>query len=279
MDGLILLNKEQNMTSHDLVNIVRRQINQKRVGHTGTLDPNATGLMMIAIGKSTKLVQYLQSDSKEYILEMKLGVLTDTLDIWGTTLKEEIFSKPKESDFKKTILSFLGKQMQTPPMYSAIKHKGKKLYELARQGKSVEVAQREIEIYEIELLEYKETIKIRVACSSGTYIRTLCLDIAKKLGTVGTMTSLIRTKIGNFTLEQSNTIDQLKNNEFKVISSQQALSKFPKVEYLDLSDIENGRKIEIDTPHDLVLIEVSGNIMAFYERVEDNLFRSKRGLW
>ncbi len=279
MDGLILLNKDQEMTSHDLVNIVRRQINQKRVGHTGTLDPNATGLMMIAVGKSTKLVQYLQSDSKEYILEMKLGVLTDTLDIWGSVVREEEFSKPTEAEFKAVLLSFLGKQMQTPPMYSAIKHKGKKLYELAREGKTIEVPQREIEIYEIELLDYEESIKIKVSCSSGTYIRTLCLDIAESLGTIGTMTSLVRTKIGDFTIDQANSIDQLKNNDFKVISAEQALTKFPKVEYFDLSDIENGRKIQIKTPHDLVLIEVSGKLMAFYERIENDLFRSKRGLW
>ncbi|NLC54867.1 MAG: tRNA pseudouridine(55) synthase TruB [Erysipelothrix sp.] len=279
MNGLLLLNKEVDMTSHDLVNIVRRQLDMKRVGHTGTLDPNATGLMVMAFGKATKLVNYLQTDDKEYVLEMKLGVLTDTLDIWGKITKEEDYIKPTKADFKQVLESFKGKQMQRPPMYSAIKIQGKKLYELARANQVIEIPKREIEIYEIELLDYDHTIKIRVACSSGTYIRTLCLDIANKLDTVGTMTSLVRTKIGEFTLEEANTISELRNKQYKIVDPRRALSKYPIYKYENLSDIINGRKIEIYTKDDLVLIEVENKIMAFYERVEENIFKSKRGLW
>lgn len=279
MNGLILLNKEANMTSHDLVNKVRKQLVIKRVGHTGTLDPNATGLMIIAFGKATKLVNYLQKDTKEYILEMKLGVLTDTLDMWGETLKEEDFLKPSKKDFNKVLTSFIGKQLQQPPMYSAIKVKGRKLYELARENITVDIPKREIEIYEMELLDYGDTIKIRTLCSSGTYIRTLCLDIAKKCGTVGTMTSLVRTKVGDFKLTDANSIAQLQNNEFSVIKPEIALSKYPVVEYANLADILNGRTIKLDTKEDLVLIRVNGNIMAFYERANNNVFKSKRGLW
>lgn len=279
MDGLLLLKKEQEMTSHDLVNIVRRQINQKRVGHTGTLDPNATGLMVIAIGKSTKLVNYLQKDSKEYILEMKLGVLTDTLDIWGEVIEEKPIKRPSEVEFKEVLNKFLGKQMQKPPMYSAIKHKGRKLYELARAGESIDVPEREIEIYNIELLDYNETIKIKVSCSSGTYIRSLCLSIGEQFNTYATMTALVRTKVGKFTLDQAYSIAELKDNQFKLINKKDALSNYPTVEYDNLSDIKNGRKITLETDHDLVLISVDNQIMAFYKRVESNLFRSKRGLW
>lgn len=279
MNGLILLNKEANMTSHDLVNKVRKQLVTKKVGHTGTLDPNATGLMIIAFGKATKLVNYLQKDSKEYVLEMQLGVLTDTLDIWGKLLKEEEFTKPSRKDFNSILEGFVGKQQQQPPMYSAIKIKGRKLYELARENIIVDIPKREIEIYEVELLEYNNTIKIRVICSSGTYIRTLCLDIAKKCGTIGTMTSLVRTKVGDFNLVDANTIAQLQNNDFQVIKPEVALSNYHVVEYTNLSDVLNGRTITLDTNEDLVLIKVNGDIMAFYERVNNNTFKSKRGLW
>ena len=279
MNGLLLINKETEMTSHDLVNIVRRQLNMKRVGHTGTLDPNATGLMMIAVGKATKLVNYLQTDSKEYILEMKLGVLTDTLDIWGEIIKEEQFSKPSKKEVESVLVSFLGKQQQIPPMYSAIKHEGKKLYELARAGKTIDVPPREIEIYNIELMVYSDTIKARVSCSSGTYIRTLCEDIGMKLGCGAVMTALVRTKIGAFTLSEANSIEELKNKQFKILEPKDVLSKYPVIEYDNYSDVKNGRKILLKTNEDLVLVKVDEEILAFYEREEGNLFRSKRGLW
>lgn len=279
MNGLLLLNKEPNMTSHDLVNKVRKQLGIKRVGHTGTLDPNATGLMLIVFGKATKLVNYLQKDKKEYILEMKLGLLTDTLDVWGKIIKEEDFVKPSRDELNEVLDSFMGKQKQRPPMYSAIKVKGKKLYELARENITIDIPERDIEIKEIELLEYNETIRIRVLCSSGTYIRVICTDIAKKLGTIGIMTALVRTKVGDFKLEQANTIIELQKGDYTIINPEKALSRYPKVNYENLSDIVNGRKIEIETEHDLVLIKVDNKIMAFYERFNENTFKSKRGLW
>lgn len=279
MNGLLLINKEKDMTSHDLVNIVRRQLNLKRVGHTGTLDPNATGLMMIAVGKTTKLVNYLQTDSKEYILEMKLGLLTDTLDIWGEVIREEDYIKPNHEQVKAVLDSFVGKQKQIPPMYSAIKIDGKKLYELARAGKTIDVPPREIEIYEIELLEYSDTIKARVHCSSGTYIRTLCLDVAKKFNTVGVMTSLVRTKIGLFNLNQANSIKELKNKEYRLLQPKEVLTNYQVVNYENYSDIINGRRIKLNSEEDLVLIKVDGEILAFYEREKGQTFRSKRGLW
>lgn len=279
MDGLLLLNKEANMTSHDLVNVVRKSIEQKKVGHTGTLDPNATGLMILALGKATKLVSYLQTDTKEYIVEMKLGILTDTLDIWGEVLKEESFTKPSEKEFKNVLKTFIGKQKQKPPMYSAVRYKGQKLYKLARKGETVDVPLREIEIEDIELLEYNENIKLKINCSSGTYIRVICLDIAKKLNTVGVMTSLIRTKIGNFKLEEAYDINSFKKGNYELASIDKALKRYPVVHYNNISDIINGRKIEIETNHDLVLIKVDNKALAFYKREKDNLFRSKRGLW
>ncbi len=278
MDKLILINKEMDMTSHDLVNIVRRTTRMKRVGHTGTLDPNATGLMIVAMNKATKLVNYLQNDDKEYILEMKFGLLTDTLDIWGKTLKTEEEIVPTKDELEQVLNSFLGKSKQIPPMYSANKVDGKKLYELAREDIEIEREAREIEITEIELLDMSP-IKIRVVCSSGTYVRSLVSDIAERLGTIGVMTSLVRTRIGQFNLKDANSVDDIKNNEITYTDPEEALSGYYKIEYPETSDIYNGRRIELDTTEDLVLITINNKSMAFYEREEKNTFKCKRGLW
>lgn len=278
MDKLILINKEMGMTSHDLVNIVRRTTRMKRVGHTGTLDPNATGLMIVAMNKATKLVNYLQNDDKEYVLEMKFGLLTDTLDVWGKTLKTEEEIVPTKDELEQVLNSFLGKSKQIPPMYSAIKVDGKKLYELARENIEIEREAREIEITEIELLDMSP-IKIRVVCSSGTYVRSLISDIAERLGTVGVMTSLVRTRVGQFNLKDANSVDEIRNNEITYTDPEEALSEYYKIEYSETSDIYNGRRIELDTTEDLVLITINNKSMAFYEREEKNTFKCKRGLW
>lgn len=278
MDKLILINKEMGMTSHDLVNIVRRTTRMKRVGHTGTLDPNATGLMIVAMNKATKLVNYLQNDDKEYVLEMKFGLLTDTLDVWGKTLKTEEEIVPTKDELEQVLNSFLGKSKQIPPMYSAIKVDGKKLYELARENIEIEREAREIEITEIELLDMSP-IKIRVVCSSGTYVRSLVSDIAERLGTVGVMTSLVRTRVGQFNVKDANSVYEIRNNEITYTDPEEALLGYYKIEYSETSDIYNGRRIELDTTEDLVLITINNKSMAFYEREEKNTFKCKRGLW
>lgn len=279
MDKLIIVNKEMDMTSHDLVNIVRRSTRMKRIGHTGTLDPNATGVMVIAMNKATKLVTYLQNDDKEYVLEMKLGIMTDTLDIWGKVLEEQEVPEVLENQLIEVLNSFLGKSKQIPPMYSAIKVDGKKLYELARADIEIEREARDIEIFEIELLEYNETIKIRVVCSSGTYVRSLVSDIAEKLGTIGVMTSLVRTRVGAFKLEDANSVDDIREGNITFIDPEQSLDKYPKIEYENTSDIYNGRRIELDTEEDLVLITINKKSTAFYERETGSTFKCKRGLW
>lgn len=279
MDKLLLINKEMDMTSHDLVNIVRRSTRMKRVGHTGTLDPNATGLMLVAINKATKLVNYLQYDDKEYIFEMKLGLMSDTLDIWGEITEEVEPIKVSEQEVIEVLNSFLGKSMQTPPMYSALKVNGKKLYELARENITIEREEREIEISEIELLDIGETIKVRVSCSAGTYVRSLIVDIAEKLNTIGIMTSLVRTRIGEFHLEDASSVDDIKNLKFNFIDPEEALNHYFKLEYPDKADIFNGRRIELDTEEDLVLITINNKSTAFYEREENDTFKCKRGLW
>lgn len=225
MDGIILINKEKKYTSHDVVAKVKKILKVK-VGHTGTLDPNATGILPLLLGNATKISKYLINHNKEYVAELKLGVKTDTADGEGKVIAEkqvnleEIFENINES-IQQILNSFVGKTLQKPPMYSAIKVNGKKLYEYARKNEKVEVKSRQIEIYKMELikLDLKENIiKFKVRCSKGTYIRTLCEDIAEKLNTYGYMKELQRTEVGDFKIENAITIGELEElvNENKL---------------------------------------------------------------
>lgn len=235
MDGIIIINKPKGYTSHDIVNKIRKIYNTKKVGHTGTLDPNATGVLPILIGKATKLSNYLTEHNKQYIATLKLGEQRDTGDSEGEIIKTEEVSTLNKENIEEILKSFLGKQFQTPPMYSAIKINGKKLYEYARNGEDVEVPKREIEIYNIKLNSIKETeIEFLVDCSKGTYIRSLCEDIAKKIGTVGFMKELIRTKVDKFCIEDSYTLEEVEKNKENV--------KMISIEEL----FENNKKIVLD---------------------------------
>ncbi len=208
-NGIIIVNKAGNMTSHDCVNIVRRALKIKRVGHTGTLDPMATGVLPVCIGKATKIADYISLGDKEYIASFKLGIKTDTLDITGTVIEKFDVVLTRE-EVVEAINSFKGKITQIPPMYSAKKVKGKKLYELAREGivinrEPVEVEIKELEILKIDLSE--NYISIRVLCSKGTYIRSLIDDIGNMLGVGAAMTELQRTKSGMFSIDDPHIID------------------------------------------------------------------------
>jgi tRNA pseudouridine55 synthase len=209
LNGVIIVNKEKDFTSHDVVAKLRGIVKQKKIGHTGTLDPQAEGVLPVCLGNATKLCDILTDKKKEYVAELLLGVTTDTQDLTGTILKEMPLEADEET-VRKAVLSFLGKSMQIPPMYSALKVNGKKLYELARQGKEVERQAREIEIYELEILSVSlPEVKFRVLCSKGTYIRALCADMGEKLGCGGCMKSLVRTKVENFYLENAHTLSQI----------------------------------------------------------------------
>lgn len=223
MDGILIINKPKNYTSHDIVRKVKKICNEK-VGHTGTLDPLATGVLPILIGKGTLCSKYLIEHDKIYEVSLKLGIKTDTADSEGNVIEEKEVAQEilEESNIESTLKSFLGKQEQIPPMYSAIKVNGKKLYEYARKGQTVEVKPRTIEIYEIELLEINQKekqIRFKVHCSKGTYIRSLCEDIAKKLNTIGYMSDLNRLQVGDFKIEDSITIEELeKKSDNRIIS-------------------------------------------------------------
>lgn len=216
MDGIIVINKEKGCTSHDVVYKVKKLLKEK-VGHTGTLDPNATGVLPLLIGKGTGLSQYLINHDKKYIATIKLGMKTDTADIEGKVVEEiavdnSIFNSKKISAVLKEMI---GKQKQRPPMYSAIKVNGKKLYEYARSGKTVDIPEREIEIYDLNLLDFNvedKTIVFEIFCSKGTYIRTVCEQLANKLGTFGYMKELNRTRVGEFRIEDSVNIEELEEH-------------------------------------------------------------------
>lgn len=252
LNGIIIINKQKGYTSHDVVAKLRKILNIKKIGHTGTLDPNATGVLPILINQGTKLSAYLMEHDKEYEVTLKLGIRTDTLDAEGNILEKVDVNFNKLEPIEKVLKSFIGKQSQIPPMYSAIKVKGKKLYEYARKGQTVEIEPRKIEIYGIKLknINKKENeIHFIVQCSKGTYIRSLCEDIAKKLGTIGYMKELNRTKVGKFFIENSITLEELENNseilEDKFITFIEFFKEKPNV-YLKDNELEkflNGVKI------------------------------------
>lgn len=217
MDGILIINKPKQYTSHDVVAKVKKICGEK-VGHTGTLDPMATGVLPLLLGQGTKLSKYLINHDKTYIATIQLGKKTDTLDSEGSILEERIVDGKlfNKENVQRVLECQIGKQIQTPPIYSAIKVNGKKLYEYARKGVEVEIPKREIEIYNIELLDINEkdkTIEFKVHCSKGTYIRTLCENIAEKLGTIGYMKELNRVQVGQFNLNQAFTVEELEKNK------------------------------------------------------------------
>ncbi len=251
MNGIINIYKEKGFTSFDVVAKMRGILKIKKIGHTGTLDPDAMGVLPVCIGNATKLVEFLADHDKEYIAELLLGVSTDTQDMTGTVLKEAPV-KVSEEEVRDVVQSFVGEYMQIPPMYSALKVNGKKLYELARAGQEIERKARPVTFYEIEIVSMElPMVTLRVVCSKGTYIRTLCNDIGEKLGCFGAMKSLFRTRVGNFSKENAITLTQLEayrdSNELQkvIIPVDSVFEALPKVyakeEFIRLLD--NGNTI------------------------------------
>ncbi|AOY77272.1 tRNA pseudouridine(55) synthase TruB [Clostridium formicaceticum] len=213
MKGILNILKPPGMTSHDVVARVRKKTKIKKVGHTGTLDPNAAGVLPICIGQATKISQFLLDSTKQYRAELTLGIETDTQDIYGNTIEKKVV-KLSSDEIEKTILSFVGEYYQTPPMYSALKVKGKKLYELARQGIEISREARKVQIHQINIIRMMgEKVLFDVVCSKGTYIRTLCHDIGKILGCGGVMSFLLRTATHNFDIGSAITLEELQQTE------------------------------------------------------------------
>ena len=217
IDGLILINKPKGWTSHDVINKLRSILHQKKIGHTGTLDPMATGVLPVLLGNATKLSKYLIEHDKTYIAVIKLGIKTNTGDEEGEIIerKEVNIDILKNTYIEDVLKSFIGNQKQKPPIYSAIKINGKKLYEYARNNEFVEIPERDIEVYEAKLLEINKNkleIRIQLSVSKGTYIRKLCEDISEKLGTVGYMKELVRTRVDEYYLKDALDLEYIKEN-------------------------------------------------------------------
>ena len=266
MNGLIIVDKGDYITSRDVVNNLNHIFNIKKIGHTGTLDPLATGVLVCLIGKYTKLGDLITALDKEYIAEIKLGIETDTFDITGNVMEEKNFSVTKE-EIDAVFANFPKEYNQTVPKYSAIKIKGKKLYEYARENQKVDLPQRKVTIYSLELLDYSNgIIKFKTRVSKGTYIRSLIMDICKNLNVVGTMKSLRRTKQGIFTINDAYTLEDIKNNNYKLLNIKEFLD-YPIIELNDQEYFKaiNGVKLDnIYNIKDKVIFTYKNKDIAIY---------------
>lgn len=279
MNGVILINKEKGYTSRDIVNIACKVLKTKKIGHTGTLDPLATGVLVLTVGKATKLGEYLTRKEKSYIATIELGTQTDTLDNTGTILSEMVIKK-SASEIDHVLDSMVGTYLQEVPKYSAVKVNGKKLYEYARNGEEVELPKKEVTIFSIkrtsDLIYENGKIKFTIDTnvSKGTYIRSLIRDIAAKLDTVGIMTDLIRTKQGIFQIEDTDSLDDLKNGNVHMIPIREIL----KDEYQIIVDdsnrkqIMNGHKIKnIYGVEKVLFLDENAIPIGLYKKRDDDL--------
>lgn len=274
MNGFILVNKKKNMTSRDVVNSLVKILNTKKIGHTGTLDPFAEGLLLVAVNKGLKVVKLLNYKDKEYIAKVRLGIKTDTLDITGNIL-EEIKEDLNKEEIEEVLQSFIGDYSYEVPIYSAIKVNGKKLYEYAREGKKVEIPIKDSYIYDIKLINIEEnSFTFSVKVSNGTYIRALVRDISKKLNKIMTLEELTRIKIDSLLLKDAYTLEDIKNNNFKLLKINDLLN-YKEVElsgYLE-AKVLNGNKIKLKEKEDNILFIKETEEIAVYTREEYDIFK------
>ena len=280
MDAVILLNKPAGMTSFDAVAKCRRIFHERKIGHTGTLDPEASGLMIILLGKYTKLLPYCVKNHKAYQATLKLGEMTDTEDIWGTIINTKIPSIHTEAEIDNAVQSLTGDILQVPPMYSALKKDGKKLYEYARQGIEIEREARPVHISTLEVEKIDETnYRMNAVVSSGTYIRTLITDFGKQLDELAIMSSLIRTKIEHLSLKDACTFEDLESG-VSFLSPIKVIDPTYKIVETDrVVDIKNGKRIKLDIRDPQVIFTSNGELLAAYALQEDGLYHCLRGLF
>ena len=257
LNGIMLIDKPCDWTSHDVVGKLRGILHERRIGHSGTLDPMATGLLVVFVGRATRAVEFAEADSKEYIAGLRLGISTDTQDITGNTLKSSN-SLPSKAELEQALSAFKGEISQIPPMYSAIKVGGRKLYELARRGESVERKPRRVTIDKLDIIgENESDYVLDVVCSKGTYIRTLCNDIGDTLGCGGCMSSLRRVKAGAFSIEKAHTIEEIQaaadngGLDEIIIPVDRLFSAYPELTVRDTAEkkLRNGNVIKLAAPN------------------------------
>ena len=275
MNGILIVNKPKGYTSRDIVNIISKKLNTKKVGHTGTLDPIAEGVLVVPIGRALKISELLTSEKKEYIAKVILGYETDMLDITGKEIKRNIPNVDKDKLIE-VLNSFIGKYNQEVPMYSAVKVNGRNLYEYARSNIQITPPSKIVEIYSISLLEgpiYKDdTVEFTMKCevSKGTYIRSLIRDIAYKLSTYGTMKELIRTKQGSFLLEDAFTLEDIQKDNYKLLSIKEALPniKITKIDDKTLKQVKNGMVLDKFFEEEIsLLVDKDGREIAIYKDI------------
>lgn len=281
MDGILIINKEENMTSRDVVNILTKKLNTKKIGHTGTLDPMAKGVLVVAVNKGLKIVDEITSYDKEYIAEVTLGIETDTLDITGNILKKENILNIDKDMLEGVLNSFIGDYEMVVPKYSAIKKNGKKLYEYARNNEEVELPVKNVKIYDVKLLEIDNNkFKFKCHVSKGTYIRSLIRDICKKYGVVGTMSDLIRTSQGKFNIEDSIKLSDI-TNDINLIDIKDALD-LPMIEVDEFlyNKIKNGSKLQNRYPYDKFCYIYKNELVAIYmiDPKDKNMVKPKKVL-
>lgn len=274
MNGLLCVNKAPGMTSRDVVNIVQRKLRPVKVGHAGTLDPLASGVLVLTVGKATRLTEYVQQMKKSYIGGFRFGFSSDTEDIEGEVRELPSCRPPTSSQVVEVLRTFVGEIQQMPPAFSALKVKGKRAYELARRGESVELKARPVHIYSLALAGYDyPDFTLQIDCGSGTYVRSLGRDIARELGTEAIMTSLERTAIGNYTLANAVPANQLREVELDthILPMSSAVSELPQVDVSseDVNRIKNGLSIDLDIdvaeehrPSELAAIGPAGDLVA-----------------
>jgi tRNA pseudouridine55 synthase len=267
MDGIIVINKPKGITSREVVNKVCKLLNTKKVGHTGTLDPIATGVLVLCVGKATKLVETLTSNDKEYVATVKLGILTDTLDTDGTIIEKKCVNLDKDK-LVNVLNSFIGTYNQEVPIYSAVKVNGKKLYEYARAKKEVTIPKRMVEIKKIKLIEFgSDYYKFKVTVSKGTYIRSLIKDINDKLGVIGVMSDLVRTKQGKFSINNSYTLENMENNNYNVLTITDVLKDENCVIISNtlFEKVKNGALINNEYNTSMVTFIYNDSVIAIYK--------------
>ncbi|MCF0116789.1 MAG: tRNA pseudouridine(55) synthase TruB [Bacilli bacterium] len=282
MDGILLVKKPVGITSRDVVNKTCKILGTKKVGHTGTLDPFASGLLVLTVGKGTKAGQFLEKEEKEYVAVLKLGIDTDSFDLTGNVVSTSRVPSFNFHQLDKIAKSFLGEISQQVPIYSAIKIDGKKLYEYAREGNEIECPKRNVFIKEFDILGFDDdSIIFRVVCSKGTYIRTLGRDFAIKLGTIGHLTELERTRIGNLSIKKSVDIDDISQD--KIISVADSITSIPKVIIEDeqtILDIKNGKHRKFDfITKEVFVVDKNNNPIAVLMREDNGYYSILRGLF
>lgn len=281
-NGILIVNKPSGITSRDVVNIVGKTLNTKKVGHTGTLDPMATGVLVLCLGNALKVCELITANDKEYIAKVILGIETETLDTTSPIINTKKTNITKE-EIEKVLNSFKGSYLQEVPKYSAVKINGKKLYEYAREGKEIELPKKMVTIYDIQLVSdityYNDTTTfyIKTTVSKGTYIRSLIRDIGYKLNTYGCMDSLERTRQGIFNIDNSNTLEEIKNNNYKLLSIEESLPNIPlvQVDNKTLFKIKNGVKLKKFFDGDMAIIKDKNKVVAIYKNDlnESKLFK------